>query len=73
MSDQNYCETFKLEKLKMCNQCDIRKVLSEFDKGRKKCKECRKIYNAQAYQLNKEKLSAYHAKRYQMQKDLKSI
>ena len=54
MSDQNYCETFKLEKTKMCNQCDIRKVLSEFDKGRKKCKECRKAYNAKYYQTRKD-------------------
>ena len=44
--DQNYCETCKLEKTKRCNKCDVRKVVSEFDKNRKICKDCRRAYNS---------------------------
>ena len=52
MPDQNYCETCKLEKTKRCNKCDVRKVVSVFDKTRKTCKECRKDYNSKYYQTN---------------------
>lgn len=61
------------EPTKSCNKCLMIKPLSEYHKGRKTCKDCRKIYNAEAYEKNKDKLSVYHAKRYQMQKDLKNV
>ena len=54
MPDQNYCEICKLEKTKKCNQWHLIKAVSEFDKGRKKCKECIKAYNAKYYQTQKD-------------------
>ena len=54
MPDQNYCETCKLEKTKRCNKCDVRKVVSEFDKNRKICKDCRRAYNSKYYKTQKD-------------------
>ena len=54
MPDQDYFQCCKLPKAKICAKCQTVKEPSEFDKGRKMCKDCRKIYNSKYYQTQKD-------------------
>lgn len=53
-NNEDKCGCCNLKKSKRCNKCDVMKSLTEFDTGRKICKECRKSYNAKKYQMLKD-------------------
>ena len=62
MPDQNYCEICKLDKTKKCTKCNIVKPVSDYDKHRRMCKECRKVYNSKYYQTQKDIKSVENSK-----------
>jgi len=47
---------------KTCNKCNVSKLLTEFRKGRKSCKDCAKIYCKQWRETNEEHHREYIAK-----------
>ena len=59
-----FCKCCNLPKSKICSECTIEKSLDKFEKGRKQCKECRKLYDAKRYReaaeakINKQVLNA---------------
>lgn len=48
----------------ICSICGIEKNIIEFDKNRKQCKECRKIYKKQNYMKTKKYQSDYYKQYY---------
>ena len=54
MPNQLYCKCCNLPKAKTCNKCEKDKAPSEFDAGRRACKDCRRDYNAKYYQTSKD-------------------
>lgn len=51
-------------KIKICKKCGNKKSIDEFYKNRWECKECRKEFNKEHYQINKDKIKKYN-KEYQ--------
>lgn len=50
--------------MKKCSKCNIEKELSEFNKGRNHCKECRKEYRKKYIEKNSDAIKNYNKKRY---------